>query len=78
MDRALSVTSYFYAEYLKKVSSDMSEMRMHKLMYFLQRELLIKLGTEPFHGGSLDRFLNLFVLHIWRLSKKICYFFSGR
>ena len=54
MDRALSVASYLYAEYLKKVSSDMSEMRMHKLMYFLQRESLIELGTvlfdEPFHG----------------------------
>ena len=44
MDRALSVASYLYAEYLKKVSSDMSEMRMHKLMYFLQRESLIELA----------------------------------
>ena len=54
MDGALSVASYLYAEYLKKVSSDMSEMRMHKLMYFLQRESLIELGTvlldESFHG----------------------------
>lgn len=54
MDKALSVAGYLYAEYLKKVSNDMSEMRMHKLMYFLQRESLIELNTvlfdESFHG----------------------------
>ena len=54
MDKALTVASYLYSEYLKRISNDISEMRMHKLMYFLQRESLIELDTvlfdEPFHG----------------------------
>lgn len=58
MNKALSVASYLYAEYLRKVSGDISEMRMHKLMYFLQRESLIKSGTvlfdEPFHGWKFE------------------------
>lgn len=61
MDRALSIASYLYSEYLKKVSNDMSEMRMHKLMYFLQRESLIEsnvvLFDESFHGWKFGPIL---------------------
>lgn len=54
MDKSVSVAKYLYEEYNKRFQNDMDEMRMHKLMYFLQRESLIEkdvfLFNEHFHG----------------------------
>lgn len=54
MDNVKSVGAYLYALYNVKYSKKMDEMKMHKLMYFSQRESLMKFGEllfeEDFYG----------------------------
>ena len=41
MEKTLAVAKEFYNEYLKRFGKKMDEMKMHKLMYFVQRESLM-------------------------------------
>lgn len=48
MEKALSVAKVLYLMYEKKYGITMDEMKMHKLMYFTQRESFIEGGCELF------------------------------
>lgn len=54
MDRVLDVAGELYNRYLEKFGKKMDEMKMHKLMYFVQRESLMyskeRLFQEDFYG----------------------------
>ncbi len=54
MADAKAVGSYLYNAYFNKFSENMDEMKMHKFMYFSQRESLMLydrcLFDEPFYG----------------------------
>lgn len=54
MENTLAVAKELYCEYYDMFKKNMDEMKMHKLMYFLQRESLIKyneiLFREDFIG----------------------------
>ncbi len=54
MENTLSVAKYLYDSYFKHFGQPMDQMRMHKLMYFTQRESLMYnkevLFKEPFLG----------------------------
>ena len=54
MENTLAVAQTLYDSYLSKFNEPMDEMKMHKLMYFTQRESLIctkePLFDEKFHG----------------------------
>ena len=54
VEETLSVARKFYKKYAKCYNRNMSEMKMHKLMYFVQRESLMYYNTplfgEPFLG----------------------------
>ncbi|MCM1272197.1 MAG: DUF4065 domain-containing protein [Clostridium sp.] len=41
MENALNVAKYLYDTYLERFKCPMDEMKMHKLMYFVQRESLM-------------------------------------
>ena len=46
MKKSEDIAKYIYSEYKKKFNEDLDEMKLHKLMYFLQRENII-LNDEP-------------------------------
>ena len=48
MEKVLSVAKVLYLMYEKKFGITMDEMKMHKLMYFTQRESFIEGGCELF------------------------------
>lgn len=52
--RTLTVAKELYNQYMMKFGLPMDEMKMHKLMYFVQRESLMNtqqtLFDEPFYG----------------------------
>ena len=54
MESSVAVEKCLYDSYKKKFLKDVDEMKMHKLMYFLQREALMENGAvlfdESFHG----------------------------
>lgn len=54
MENTLNVAKYLYETYLERFKHPMDEMKMHKLMYFVQRESLMLnksvLFEEPFLG----------------------------
>lgn len=54
MEDSLAVAKALYKMYTEKLGRKMDEMKMHKLMYFSQRESLIQTGEplfdEPFNG----------------------------
>lgn len=54
MENTLNVAKYLYETYLERFKHPMDEMKMHKLMYFVQRESLMfnksELFDEPFLG----------------------------
>ena len=54
MERLLDVASYVYNRYRKEFREEIDEMKLHKLLYFAQRESLIQTGkplfTEDFYG----------------------------
>lgn len=54
MENTLTVAKEFYNEYLKQYHTKMDEMKMHKLMYFVQKESLLEkkdvLFSEDFYG----------------------------
>lgn len=41
MENALNVAKYLYDTYFERFKRPMDEMKMHKLMYFVQRESLM-------------------------------------
>ena len=46
MDRIIDVANYIYNEYKKVSSSDIDEMKLHKLLYFAQREA-VAITSKP-------------------------------
>ena len=54
MENTLNVAKYLYDTFLERFKQTMDEMKMHKLMYFVQRESLMfnktVLFEEPFLG----------------------------
>lgn len=54
MESALKVAKVFYDSYFERFNEKMDEMKMHKLMYFVQRESLMYnkqvLFDEDFYG----------------------------
>lgn len=54
MENTLNVAKYLYETYFERFKQTMDEMKMHKLMYFVQRESLMLnksvLFEEPFLG----------------------------
>lgn len=54
MEMLLDVASYVYNRYRKEFREEIDEMKLHKLLYFAQRESLIQTGkplfTEDFYG----------------------------
>ncbi len=54
MENTLNVAKCLYETYLELFKHPMDEMKMHKLMYFVQRESLMfnkkELFDEPFLG----------------------------
>ena len=54
MENTLNVAKYLYETFLERFKQPMDEMKMHKLMYFVQRESLMfnksVLFDEPFLG----------------------------
>lgn len=48
MESVLSVASYIYHRYERAFHEHISEMKLHKLLYFVQRESLIQLGEPMF------------------------------
>lgn len=48
MEKAILVEKAMYDLYLEKFGTPIDEMKMHKLMYFSQRESIIEQGTELF------------------------------
>lgn len=60
MEKTLSVAKYLYDSYSEYFGHLMEQMKMHKLMYFVQRESLMYhkelLFEEPFWGGGMVLF----------------------
>ena len=54
MEKTLVVAKYLYDEYIRRTGSKPDEMRMHKLMYLIQREAIMyneaPMFEEPFLG----------------------------
>lgn len=50
MEKTLSVAKCLYDMYFKKIGTHMDEMKMHKLMYFSQRECLMYTNEVLFDG----------------------------
>lgn len=53
MENTLYVAKKFYKEYAKQFNEDISEMKMHKLMYFAQRESLMYYKVPLFRESFL-------------------------
>ncbi len=47
------VASYIYKRYLKEFNDEISEMKLHKLLYFTQRESIIRKGVPMFGEAFL-------------------------
>lgn len=50
MEKLISVAGYIYQRYEKDYGSCIDEMKLHKLMYFSQRESFIQTGEPLFEG----------------------------
>lgn len=50
MDKLLSCAKYLFEKYKQDSGGIMDEMKMHKLMYFAQRENLLSYGVPLFQG----------------------------
>lgn len=48
MESAIKIASYIYSKYRKEQGSLIDEMKLHKLLYFVQREALVSLGRPAF------------------------------
>lgn len=53
MESVLKVASYIAQRYQREFGERISEMKLHKLLYFTQRESLIKLGQPMFREDFL-------------------------
>ena len=53
MEDVLSVASYIYKRYKEQFSAPMTEMKLHKLLYFTQREAIIQTGQPMFEEPFL-------------------------
>lgn len=50
MDKILDVAAYIATKYTELTGEKLSEMKLHKLLYFTQRESLAITGTPAFEG----------------------------
>ena len=68
MEKTLAVAKSLYSMYGKRFHTSMDEMKMHKLMYFAQRESLMYNRTvlfdEDFYGWKYGPVLKLSLIHI--------------
>lgn len=48
MERIVDVAQYIYSEYKRQSGSSIDEMKLHKLLYFIQRESLAVTGEPMF------------------------------
>lgn len=53
MERIIDVASYLFTEYKKMSGDTIDEMKLHKLLYFAQRESLA-LTNEPLFSGEFE------------------------
>lgn len=53
MERILDVAQYIYDEYKRQSGESIDEMKLHKLLYFAQRESLA-ITNEPLFGENLE------------------------
>ena len=51
MNEMMTVAAYIYSRYQRDFDEKIDEMKLHKLMYFAQRESLIRTG-EPLFAGD--------------------------
>lgn len=49
MERIVDVAQYVYKYYLKETDEKIDEMKLHKLLYFVQRESYVLLGKPMFN-----------------------------
>ena len=49
MERIVDVAQYVYKYYLKETDEKIDEMKLHKLLYFVQRESYVLLGKTMFN-----------------------------
>ena len=57
MEKLISIAGYIFQRYEKENNSIIDEMKLHKLMYFSQRESFIQ-SDEPLFEGSF---------HAWKV-----------
>ncbi len=50
MEKVLNVAAYIAQEYLSEYGQQIDEMKLHKLMYFAQRESIIQTGVPLFNA----------------------------
>ena len=50
MDRIIDVAAYIVIKYKEITGEELDEMKLHKLLYFTQRETLAVLGRPAFNG----------------------------
>ena len=53
MERILDVAQYIYDEYKRQSGEVIDEMKLHKLLYFAQRESLA-ITNEPLFEGDFE------------------------
>ncbi len=51
MEKVLNFAAYIAQEYFSEYGQQIDEMKLHKLMYFAQRESLIQTGEPLFKIG---------------------------
>lgn len=64
MEKIVDVAQYVYKYYLKETDEKIDEMKLHKLLYFVQRESYALLGKPMFNqclmrilkDGFMDQF----------------------
>ena len=49
MEKIIDVAQYVYKYYLKETDEKIDEMKLHKLLYFVQRESYALLGKPMFN-----------------------------
>ena len=54
MESVKKVASYIAQRYKKEFGERISEMKLHKLLYFTQRESLIQLGEPLFNFSCME------------------------
>ena len=60
MEKLMDVASYVYNRYQETNGKRIDEMKLHKMLYFAQRESYIQRDEPLFEGGFMDGNMVLF------------------